>query len=399
MTLLRKNGLTCAVLSLVSFLASPLQAQQAQKAEYVFRGKVEQVDAAAGKITVANEPIEGWMGAMTMPYAVDKPEILKTLKVGDQIAAKVYQGDLMLHDIAVVPAQPSAPGTAKALRLADLEALALANNPTMAQAEANRRIAAGLTKQAGLYPNPTIGYYGDEIRGGYSGGGKQGGFISQTIVMGGKRGAARRVAELQAGQVETTGQAQRLRILNGVRTSFYHVLAAQRLEAVRQQLLRLAADATQTTRQLGNVGQADRPDLLQAEVEEQQASVGLRVATQNLQAAWRMLAAVCGKPDLPLTRLEGDFDAIPELTYVEWLGKTLSGSPEVRLASQEVERAEASLALARKAPVPDLQIYANLSHNNSPLIETNPARATGVQGGAQVGVQIPIFNRNQGNIE
>ena len=37
-----------------------------------------------------------------MAYAVDKPEILKNLKVGNQIKANVYDGDYMLHDVEVV---------------------------------------------------------------------------------------------------------------------------------------------------------------------------------------------------------------------------------------------------------------------------------------------------------
>ena len=48
-------------------------------------------------------------------------------------------------------------------------------------------------QQAGLYPNPTIGYTGDEIRGGSVGGGKEGFFVEQTIVTGGKLRLSREV--------------------------------------------------------------------------------------------------------------------------------------------------------------------------------------------------------------
>ena len=281
------------------------------------------------------------MGEMTMGFAVDNDAVFDRVKAGDQITAKVYDGDFTLHDVQVVPSRntAAAPGAATqgGMRLEELEQMALANNPTVAQVQANLRVATGLARQAGLYPNPTVGYYGDEIRGGYLGGGKQGGFVSQTIVLGGKLRAARRVADLQANQVETSGQIQRLRILNNVRALFYQVLAAQRLVEVRQNLANLAGDATQTSYQLGNVGQADRPDILQAEVEQQQASVNLRIAQQNLQASWRVLAAVVGRPGLPLARLEGDLDAIPDLNYEEWVATTLRESPEVKLAQQAVE--------------------------------------------------------------
>jgi cobalt-zinc-cadmium efflux system outer membrane protein len=391
-----------ALWSVILFLALlPLQAQSQGKKEYAFRGRVQRVDAGAKLLTVASEPIEGWMAAMKMGFAVDKEDVFDRVKVGDQITATVYDGDFTLHNVQVVPQsnaggqapQPNADG----LRLENLEQIALATNPTLAQVQANLRAAAGRAKQSGLYPNPTVGYYGDEIRGGFSRGGKQGGFVSQTIVMGGKLRAARRVSELHANEVGTVGEMQRLRIVNNVRASFYRVLAAQRLVEVRQNLAKLAGDATQTSLQLGNVGQADRPDILQAEVEQQQAIVGLRIAERNLQASWRMMAAVVGKPGLPLVRLEGDLDAIPDLDYEEWLAATLRESPEIKLAQQGVESAEASLVQARKAPIPDLQITGILAQNNTPLLESNPARATGVQGGAQIGIELPLFNRNQGN--
>jgi outer membrane protein, heavy metal efflux system len=392
-------GFRFAALLITCLLIPAAQAQQSEKKASTFRGRVEQVNPATKRLTVHGETIEGRMGEMTMEYAVDDDAVFDHLKVGDMITAKVYESDSTLHDVQVVPPGNAVmPGMANqgGLRLDELEQMALANNPTVAQVQANLRVAAGIARQATYYPNPTVGYYGDEIRGGYLGGGKQGGFVSQTIVLGGKLRAARRLAELEASEVETSGQIQRLRIQNNVRTLFYQVLAAQRLVAVRQNLAKLAADVTQTSLQLGNVGQADRPDILQAEVEQQQANVSLSVARQNLQSAWRVLAAVIGKPDLAPARLDGDLEAIPDLNYDEWVGITIRESPEVKLAQQAVESAEASLAQARKVPIPDLQVTGILVQNYEPMDTTR--KPTGLQGGAQVGVQLPIFNRNQGNI-
>jgi cobalt-zinc-cadmium efflux system outer membrane protein len=395
--LVRLVALAITILTVVSVDAD---AQQVTKKEYVLRGKVERVDTATKRLTVHSEPIQGWMGEMTMGYAVDNEALLNRVRVGDQITAKVYEGDSTLHDVQLVSSGSitAAPGAVDkaGLRLEDLEQIALANNPTVAQVQANLRAAMGFTKQAGLYPNPTVGYYGDEIRGGYIGGGKQGGFISQTIVMGGKLGAARRVAELETNEIQTTAQIQRLRIQNNVRALFYQVLAAQRLVEVRQNLAKLAADATQTSLQLGNVGQADRPDILQAELEEQQAMVSVKIAQHSIEASWRMLAAVVGRPDLPVVTLEGDLETIPDLNYEESIATTLRESPELKLAEQAVERAEASLVQEKKVPIPDLQVTGILIQSFEPLDTTG--RPTGVQAGAQIGIQLPFFNRNQGNI-
>jgi Cu/Ag efflux protein CusF len=79
-------------------------AQQSSKKEHTFRGKIEKVDTKAKILTVNGENVEGWMGAMTMNYAVDKADVLDKVKVGDQITAKVYDGDFKtLYDVHVVP--------------------------------------------------------------------------------------------------------------------------------------------------------------------------------------------------------------------------------------------------------------------------------------------------------
>ena len=92
------------------------------------------------------------------------------------------------------PLRKTTPATAESgLTLAELERIALECNPTLAQAAMNVRAAEGTYVQAGLYPNPTVGYVGDEI-GNDGTAGFQGGFISQEIVTAGKLRLGRAVA-------------------------------------------------------------------------------------------------------------------------------------------------------------------------------------------------------------
>jgi cobalt-zinc-cadmium efflux system outer membrane protein len=305
--------------------------------------------------------------------------------------------DQSMPNMAMPPTPPQEQAsTQNGLTLAELEQMALSNNPTLAQAAAEIRAATGRKLQGGLYPNPTVGYQGEQIRGGNQGGGEQGFFVSQDIVLGGKLGLNRRVLEQEKKQSEAEGEEQRLRVINSVRLFYYQALAAQEMVGLRHKLSKLAEDAVQTSHQLGNVGQADQPDVLQAEVEAEQAQLAVVAAEQNQLRAWRALAATVGKPEVPLTHLAGNLEALPEGSPDQWLQAIVQESPAVKIAQLGVLKAEASLARARREPIPDLQLRGGLQQNLELDATTN--RPIGLQGFAEVGVQIPIFNRNQGNV-
>src|SRR3989454_11863707 len=93
------------------------------------------------------------------------------------------------------------------ITLEQVQKIANESNPTLRQAEAEIRAAKARQQQSGLYPNPTVAYTGDEIRGGSVGGGKQGLFVQETGVTGGKlgprRGAFGKRVKLAGGEGES----------------------------------------------------------------------------------------------------------------------------------------------------------------------------------------------------
>jgi len=283
----------------------------------------------------------------------------------------------------------------KTITLEELQQMALQNNPTFRQSAANIQAAEGRKKQSGLYPNPTVGYQGEQIRGGSFHGGEQGVFVQQDIVMGGKLGLNRKIFDQELRQAETEAEEQKVRVVTNVRMSYIQALAAQQTLELRQNLSRLADDAVETSHQLANVGQADAPDMLESEVEAQQAQLAVTMAEQNQQRVWKALAAVVGNPRLPLIKLEGKLEDTPTVNADELVEKIVNESPAVRIAELGVKRAEVALALAKREPIPDLQLRGGMQQNGELLSDGSPV---GLQGFADVGVRIPIFNRNQGNI-
>lgn len=84
------------------------------------------------------------------------------------------------------------------MTLEQWQKMALANNPTLAQAQTFVTGARGLARQAGLWPNPTVGYVAEEIRGGSFGGGQHGVFVQQNLILGGKLGLDRKIRAEEA---------------------------------------------------------------------------------------------------------------------------------------------------------------------------------------------------------
>jgi outer membrane protein, heavy metal efflux system len=298
--------------------------------------------------------------------------------------------------LVVLPSRAQTPASdKKTITLEELQQMALQNNPTFKQSAANIRAAEGRKRQSGSYPNPTVGYQGEQIRGGSFHGGEQGFFVQQDIVLGGKLGLNRQIFDQELKQAETEAQEQKLRVVTNVQISYTQAVAAQQTLELRRDLLKLADDAVETSHQLANVGQADAPDVLESEVEAQQAQLAVIMAEQNQKRVWKALAAVVGSPRLPLVKLEGKLEDTPPVNADELVEKIVDESPAVKIAELGVKRAEAALARAKREPIPDLQLRGGMQQNGELL---SNGRSVGLQGFADVGLRIPIFDRNQGNI-
>ncbi len=283
------------------------------------------------------------------------------------------------------------------ITLEQAEKMATETNPTLRQAEAEIRAAKSRQQQAGLYPNPTVGYTGDEIRGGSVGGGKQGFFVQQTIITAGKLGKSREVFGAEAKLAEIEAQEQRTRVTTAVKMAFLRVLAAQEWLEARRDLAKIAEDSAQTQKELMNTGQADESEVLQAQVEAQRMRMAARMQENTLREEWRSLAAVIGQPSLPLETVSGDLEhGWPELNEEEAVEAIAKQSPAVEIAQVASGRAQAVLVRAQREPIPDISLRAGMEYNHETLGSVPWAK--GWEGIAEASVEIPIFNRNQGNI-
>jgi cobalt-zinc-cadmium efflux system outer membrane protein len=279
--------------------------------------------------------------------------------------------------------------TARSMSLAELEQLALANNPTLAMASANVRAARGRQIQGGLKPNPTIGYMAQDI-GEEDTAGQHGGFISQEFVTGGKLRLNRAIGSREVQERQFLFDAQQLRVLSDVRLRFYDALAAQRRASLSDEIAGLGQRAADESQRLFNSGQISESDLLQSQIEAQESLI-LATSARNQEAeSRRRLAAVVGVDELDLSSLSGNLeDNMPSYSWEESAARVLSQNPRLAAAETRVSRARVALERARRQNVPNVEVMASASH----MYQTDDDVA-----GVQIGIPLPICDRNQGNI-
>ncbi len=283
------------------------------------------------------------------------------------------------------------------ITLEQVQKMANESNPTLRQAEAEIRATKARQQQAGLYPNPTVGYTGDEIRGGSVGGGKQGFFVQQMVVTGGKLSMNRDLFGKDIKLAEIEAEEQKIRVQSAVKMAFLRVLAAQELLDARRDLAIIAQDNAGTQRRLMNTGQADETEVLEAEVEAQRMRMAARMQENTLREEWRSLAAVIGQPEMPLATVSGDLEnGWPELNEEQAVGAIAKESPAVRIADATETRAQTALVRAKREAIPDVLLRGGMEYNHETLGSVPFAK--GWEGIAEVSLQIPLFNRNQGNV-
>jgi cobalt-zinc-cadmium efflux system outer membrane protein len=285
--------------------------------------------------------------------------------------------------------QPAPP--MRQLGLTDLEGMALANNPSVARAANLVGAARGNWVQVGLLPNPSVGYDGQQLG---SGGlaEQQGVSVSQEVVAPGKLRLNRAVASREVARAEQELAAQRQRVLTDTRIAYYQVLLAQRRIDVTSQLVGIGSEGLKAADAIFQAQEGSRVDVLQAEVEVDNAEILRQNARNRHAAAWQSLTAAIGIPNLPPQPLAGDAFTPPRsFDARETLVRIQSSSPEVAAAVANIEGARLAVARARIEPRPNLsfQGLVNVIDNG---IGGKP------DGAVAVSVPLPVFNRNQGAV-
>lgn len=286
---------------------------------------------------------------------------------------------------------PSPPEPHARLSLDDLTKMALQQNPRLQRLAFTIEAARGRAVQAGLYPNPQLSVSGEELGSRHGPGGViTGPFIRQEIVTAGKLKLSRAVFEREVDQATLGLMSERYVLLATVRRGYFDVLTVQRRAEILDQLVALSTTSVETAQRLVEAKEIAELDLIQFRVERNRFRAEREATQRELTAAFRRMAANLGLPNLPPTPLE-DLLALPDPSYEFEPARSLVASvhPQLRAAQVGVSRAQVALRRAEAEPIPNVSLGAGYVRNNKDRAD---------EWAFQVGVPIPVFNRNQGNI-
>ena len=290
-----------------------------------------------------------------------------------------------------VPRQPGPNG--RPLTLADLQALAASNSLTLRQAAFDVEGARGNLIQAGLLPNPNVGYEGDTIGSGRTAG-QQGGYIEQTIKTGGKIRLGQASAAVDYANAQVALRKAQVDLTAKVRNGYFAVIVAQENIVVARALIKLTDDTYRLHIERAAKAGLDAPfEPMALRVLAMQARTTLIQAQDRYISAWKQLAATMNLPDMPPTELAGRPDMpFPIYRYDEALARIVAGGhSELLTAQYGILKAQYQLRLAEVQPVPDVFARGVLQRDY-----TTPPFNASVN--VQIGIPLAIFDRNQGNI-
>lgn len=284
--------------------------------------------------------------------------------------------------------------------LADAVSEALKGNAQLATADARVGVAAGLREQAGLGPNPRLTLQSENARAwgtppfSYGRDADTLALLTHTFEAGGKRSRRVELGSANVRRSEIERELQRRQIVTRVSAAYWAAAGTARSRDLLGQEAAAFERVVQFHRDRVREGAAPEVDLLRIELERDRLLTAARTAGQDAERARISLFREMGKTEFPAVEFA---DALEQTYPLELIpvDQILSRRPEMLLARQAIEQAQANLRLqqANARTDPDVQIGYK---RTAGLTVTGPAAFNTIY--ASIQIPLALRNRNQGQI-
>ncbi|WHZ27901.1 MAG: Heavy metal RND efflux outer membrane protein, CzcC family [Nitrospira sp.] len=279
-----------------------------------------------------------------------------------------------------------------------LARIVLRFNPTLAQAVAHVEAEEAKALQAGLFPNPILGFSGQQFFLPSGGPIFIGGYAQQTFVSGGKLRLSREKFLARAFAAEFEILKQIFIVLNSMRINYFTVLGAQRILNIQKERLQWAQDQLGTAQGGFNKGVVDGAVVRHLQIVLQERELKVLEAETSLRMHWENLVTTIGKP-LPLSPLEDNLEAdlTPPLEFDKELERMLKESPELGQTEALIKFERIKVQREQAEPIPNLTIRGDggVNHEGARRAGPGPWNVANVT----AFINVPIFDWNQGTIQ
>jgi outer membrane protein, heavy metal efflux system len=286
---------------------------------------------------------------------------------------------------AAVARAPVAQASKPRLTLAEALDLAEKQNLDLAAARAQRAVALAGIRAAGQRPNPTATFQATRDTP------HESLFFDQAIEIGGRRGRRIELAKQESMLTEQGITAAERKTRLEVRTAYYALAFARAATAELGTVATLGDRLREIARQRFQAGDIAQLEVTQAELEKARAHADLQVAQQEERVALGELNALLNEPPAMDWDVGDALAAMPPALAMNDL-LLRSGASNVELAriGQEQKVQQSQTALLKAERIPNLGLEFGGDFNAPPNFQA------GGRGG--INMELPIFNRNQGEI-
>lgn len=323
----------------------------------------------------------------------------------------------LLGSVPVFSQQPVQPPTQPSVRLTSAEfvgqdglsverllELGASRRADLLAARQRLAIAEGRLRQARLRPNPTLDaeygsprFLGGEPESGLSIG------VSQVFELGGKRRRRVAVAELELAQIRAEVLALERQLAVGIRAAYTSALAAARQLDVLEKLIAGNEDIVRVTEARLKEGDVAPLDVNLVKVENDRLKVQAIQARSELDTQLLQIRTLIGADVSESLRLAPQPDRPPRFDtgLSELTELALKERTDLQAARIGEELGNARINLAKANAVPNVAGVVRYTRNKQIIdLPGNYGGASNLDGELTFGVSVdlPIFNRNQGEI-
>lgn len=276
--------------------------------------------------------------------------------------------------------------TAK-LTLQEALSLALNANPELTVALREREAIEGVKMQAGVGPNPSISTSIQDTRSATRQTTLQ---LNQEIELGNKRDARIEAANAIYSKATAEIESRKAEVHANVIAAFYEVLTAQERINLAKSSLEVANLALDAAAKRVKAGKSSPVEETKSKIAQSTSKIELIQANNLLNSSRKRLSSLWGDTLPTFENAEGRIADLPEMNDLSDLSAMLQNSPVIKVARIEVETRETLTKVEQSKTTPNITVSAGVVNNQELGIN---------QALLGLSVPIPLFDRNQGNLQ